>query len=224
MADTPTAPRSGRLPAPEPVSPVHGAVVRGVDATLSWRPVEGATGYRVQVASDEAFHMLYVDTRLGPVTTLTVQNLLGDEDGVIWWRVATVTGSVAGPFGKDAEFQLAYPEQRVHTGARTASAPITGHREFVWLIAAIVASTLGVLAAFIFFPGLDGLPEEVGQAQDSTRRALRAQQDTAAVRLTRYTARDSTGFTIPIDTAIADVARADAGRTGTVTLLPDPAR
>ena len=224
MATPPAAPHPGPLPAPEPASPVHGAVVRGTDATLAWPPVEGATGYRVQVAADEGFRRLFVDTRLGPVTSLTVQNLLGDGDGTVWWRVASVSGSVAGAFSKDAEFQIAYPEARATAGPRTASVPTTGGREFLWLSVAIVISTIGVLAAFALFPGLDGLPEDVGEAQDSTRRALRAQQDTAAARLARYTARDSTGFTIPIDTAIADVVRADSARAGTVTLLPDAAR
>lgn len=226
---------------PEPLAPVHGAVVRGADAKLTWRGVEGAEGYHVQVAADEAFTKLAVDAPVGAATTLTVQNVLGGASGLVWWRVAARTASGRGAFCKDAEFQLAPAgadaepsrvgatpeagsqagrEAAREQGANSARAGRMGRREYYGLIGATLLTIFGIVVAFVLFPGLEGLPDEVRAADDSTRNALRAEQDSMTFRLHRFTRADSARYTIPIDSAIAERVRL-AVPAGAVELLPD---
>ena len=80
--------------APVLTSPVDGSTVAS-DATLSWEPVEGATGYRVQVNDepDFGFRPASIDT----VATRADMDLYL-LPGVTYWRVAALEGDTLGPW------------------------------------------------------------------------------------------------------------------------------
>lgn len=57
----------------------------GMAVSLVWRSVEGASGYRVQIAEDLSFHSLISDTPIAG----TEYTLSPGKEGIYAWRVAT---------------------------------------------------------------------------------------------------------------------------------------
>lgn len=218
--------------APELVAPVQGAPVRGGAAKLVWKPVEGATGYHVQAAADEAFARRIVDTRLGDVTSLVVQRILHGQEGAVYWRVAAIGAGGTGAFSEPAEFiSSPAPAEEPHagltaeSGAETAGQAArhdpsevrrhghaTGRAEFGVLVAALILTAIGIGIAFIAFPGLSRTPGAQPDQQQNVADSLRRQQQQQAASLQRYQA-DSTGYAIPIDSAISRMARPAGGET-----------
>ncbi len=206
---------------PELVAPVQGAPVRGDAAKLVWHPVEDATGYHVQVSTDEDFHTLLVDTRLGTVSSAIVQHIRG-KDQTLFWRVAAQGVGGQSAYSETGEFLYSHqPAEAPYAGltaeagaetglegARKDPAPVrrfnTGGGEYLLLVAAVLLSALVVAATFIVFPGLGSDPEPGAQqaSADSARVAEQARQN---AELNSFTA-DSAGYTIPIDSAISRLA------------------
>lgn len=54
------------------VKPVDGASVDAAYATFEWKRVEGADGYRFELAEDETFAHVTVDASVGETTSLTL--------------------------------------------------------------------------------------------------------------------------------------------------------
>ncbi len=72
-----------RLMMPHPESVVDGRAV-----TFEWLPVPGASGYRFQIAYDEQFTEVEIETRVGDTTAFTVYDVLPIEGARMMWRVA----------------------------------------------------------------------------------------------------------------------------------------
>ena len=78
----------------EVMVPINGAIVNQTSFELSWYPVAGATQYRAQVASDEAFSALLLDE-----TVDTPEVAVELQAGSYFWRVQAISAS-----GEAAEF------------------------------------------------------------------------------------------------------------------------
>jgi hypothetical protein len=112
---TPTQPASARPPAPPPAAPADGTnfttadPAPGVpilsspaaDATevsrstiLAWKPVEGATAYRVQVARDAGFGAIVFDQTVSATAVRVTPRLSPGTQ--YWWRVSASNASGAG--------------------------------------------------------------------------------------------------------------------------------
>ena len=95
---TPTPDRSPFAPPPvpdppRPLEPLGGDVVDAQMASFRWTAVEGAAGYRLQVAPDPAFADA-LDVDAGPSTALTLEGLLAaHDDRPAFWRVRAETPS-----------------------------------------------------------------------------------------------------------------------------------
>lgn len=208
---------------PELVAPVQGAPVRGGSAKLVWKPVEGATGYHVQAAADEGFTRRIVDTHLGDVASLVIHRVLHGQEGQVFWRVAAIGPGGTGAFSEAAEFiSSPAPAEEPHAGltaeagaetaaqgAREHPTPVqrhdTGRAEFGVLVLAILLTVVAAGIAFIAFPGLDSELAIQSTEEQTVPTSLQQQQREQAEALNRYQA-DSTGYTIPIDSAIARMA------------------
>lgn len=123
------------MDAPVLLAPTAETPARGSDVTLRWQPVEGAQGYRVQVAADEDFTTLVVDSRLGPVTSLHVRGIVPGDDGRLFWRVAAKGGDFA-----EASFRC----ERDGKGASSG----TSSRTFL-LVGTVLALVVGLLAFWL---------------------------------------------------------------------------
>lgn len=73
---------------PQLVSPEFMKTVREPSVTLTWKEVEGAQKYHVQVATDPNFKWLKADENLYQGTSLEVKNLEAGKH--YYWRVAAV--------------------------------------------------------------------------------------------------------------------------------------
>jgi hypothetical protein len=99
---------------PELVAPgVDARLAPGEPVALRWKPVEGAEGYRVQLASSLSFQPRLVD-RVVQGTRLEVPELAADEEYI--WRVSSVDAAGhQGEFGFARRFSL-----RAEAGAEAA--------------------------------------------------------------------------------------------------------
>jgi hypothetical protein len=91
---------------PEPpflMSPAPAAVVRQERPPLTWTQPAGAAGFRVQVAQDDAFARVLLDTSAEPGRAFVPEPSL--EPGTYRWRVATrLPDGKEGPFGDGQTF------------------------------------------------------------------------------------------------------------------------
>lgn len=127
-AATPGGPNP--LPAVPVLLPLNGAVFDKPTADLSWYPAPGATGYRVQVATDEGFATIVRDEAVTDIG-LDIEELV---PGSYWWRVqATGDGGLAAAFAGPASFEVV----GATAGISTAVAGIGG-------TSAVLAATTAV--------------------------------------------------------------------------------
>ena len=90
---------------PVPLRPVDGDAVDADGATLTWEGVPEASGYRVQVASAEAFDDPIVDLTLDQATILTLFDELPDGNAPLYWRVrALFPNDTEGPWSETVQF------------------------------------------------------------------------------------------------------------------------
>jgi Papain-like cysteine protease AvrRpt2 len=91
------------LPGVPVVMPLGGAIFHSPRADLSWYPVPGATGYRVQVATDAAFSNVVHDESVARVR-VSVDGLL---PGSYFWHVqATGAGELTSTYTTPATFEV----------------------------------------------------------------------------------------------------------------------
>lgn len=100
---------------PLPTRPPERAVVFGREVPLAWTEPAGVNGYRVQVASDEAFSAPLLDTVVPTASARVELPPLAGASAVWWWRVASVVGEGAGarrgPFSSPRPFEQRPPGQ-----------------------------------------------------------------------------------------------------------------
>ena len=81
---------TAQLGSPRPVSPREAAIVDGREVTFEWRPVDEATAYRLEVASDASFSTVVFDEQVPAGTTaLTVADFFPIDEQTYFWRVLT---------------------------------------------------------------------------------------------------------------------------------------
>lgn len=79
---------TAQLGSPRPVSPREAAIVNGHEVTFEWRPVDEATAYRLEVASDASFQTIVFDEQVSADTTaLTVADFFPVDEQTYFWRV-----------------------------------------------------------------------------------------------------------------------------------------
>ena len=102
--------------APLLISPINNAIGQAINLSLSWNPVEYASTYRVQLASDITFTNIILDDSALIFTVKAVTNLSPLTD--YYWRVNAKNISGTGPFssvwhfktlGSPMQVNLLYP-------------------------------------------------------------------------------------------------------------------
>lgn len=78
---------SPTLPVPCPTRPVAGRPAETDSPVFDWTPVPGATRYRVQVASTEAFGSIHYDDAMERGAALRLGSLLPNDVTTVYWRV-----------------------------------------------------------------------------------------------------------------------------------------
>lgn len=87
------------------VSPGDKTYNATIPRPLQWQPASGAESYHIQVATDNAFSKLVLDSTTVGTTTLTVNQL--DSDMTYYWRVRGSNGNGNGPWSAIWTFNTA---------------------------------------------------------------------------------------------------------------------
>jgi hypothetical protein len=98
---TPSA--SAAVPAPTNLTADFGSDPNHIprNPTLRWTPASGATGYRVQIATDSSFSSTVYDQQtVGHQVTPNMSLPIG----TLYWRVAGLAGTTSGPFASAQSF------------------------------------------------------------------------------------------------------------------------
>lgn len=109
------------LPAPVPVAPLEEEVVDGQSVTFTWEPVDGAQGYRLEVAHDSEFDDLAYEQDVDG-TTHTATDVFVTDGETYFWRVMArnaaglgsgerVESFISATAGKAAE-HMSRPEEK----------------------------------------------------------------------------------------------------------------
>jgi hypothetical protein len=133
---------------PHLLSPRSETVVEARDVTLKWESAEGATTYRVQVATDSTFEDLVVDEEVGDTTELRLTDAFQSDGDTFFWRVLSGNeagwsrGNVVESFIASSASQAASAPQTVEedekfgppgalfrSAAETVAAEVTGDTE-----------------------------------------------------------------------------------------------
>lgn len=91
---TACGPMPRALKAPRLLAPKAGLLTKVQTQIFTWRPVAGATGYRIQIATDRKF-TAFVTNELVAGPTYTGADM---PEGVYYWRVATMNSERQGRF------------------------------------------------------------------------------------------------------------------------------
>jgi hypothetical protein len=73
--------------APTLVAPREEAVIDGSAVTFVWEPVEEATEYYLEVASDTTFETLVYEENVGDVTSVTIADVFPTDEATYYWRI-----------------------------------------------------------------------------------------------------------------------------------------
>lgn len=93
------------LPAPALVSPPTNTTLEGISTPVTWRSIEGADSYRVQVATSAVFSNNKIIFDVSGITDTTIQ-VIGLAPNVrYYWHVATETNLVAGEYSAPFNFR-----------------------------------------------------------------------------------------------------------------------
>jgi hypothetical protein len=98
--------RGDNPPAPQVVTPIFGAVVLTDHPALSWQPVEGAEGYRVELLSGDGQRMLWRVTTKEARLPYPDKPALG-RGAKYLWRVSALLGEDKTKPVVDSKFQVA---------------------------------------------------------------------------------------------------------------------
>lgn len=96
--------------APLPQAPIDGEPADASALTFEWTPVEGAAGYRLQVAPSDAFGEVLIDLPLAATDALTVYGLL-PPGTAYYWRVRARVGDEERPWSRPAAFHAASDDE-----------------------------------------------------------------------------------------------------------------
>lgn len=126
--DQPPKPPVKLLPAPQFNAPTQ--PTQYLPSAVRWQPVAGASGYRVQLSSDEQFNNILQDsTRPGPSYSLPTKT----QDGPHWLRVRAIDSQqLQGNSGSLALDIQARPFPPVNQSPYEGQAVYTGEIEFTW--------------------------------------------------------------------------------------------
>ncbi len=81
------APPRPAAPLPRPLHPLGGAVADYASVPFRWEGVEGAQGYRLQIAPDRQFGRGVTELAVGQTTDFTLVDALPVSDAPLFWRV-----------------------------------------------------------------------------------------------------------------------------------------
>jgi len=113
------------LPAPCPTQPVAGRPVETDAPVFDWTPVPDATGYRMQIASAEAFEVVHYDEETERGAALSLDSVLPDDATTVWWRVrAEGTGEEQSNWSEPAHFAVAADPERGEGTVRVDAPPV----------------------------------------------------------------------------------------------------
>lgn len=106
-------PEEGFLDRPDLASPFNGQGNNSTNPTLAWNPVEGATEYRVQLASDFSFDELLVDQTISNNSFAVNEDL--EFSSLYFWRVQALSASGNSKFSSKFRFRTAQRPPRAIT-------------------------------------------------------------------------------------------------------------
>ncbi len=116
-------PHSSSLPSPKLIVPVDRQAAEPGPVTFRWEPVDGATGYELEVARDPQFEDILVQEELDAVTSHTVTGVFEDIENIgLYWRVRSMGEDGPGSYGTPGQFIIATPEA-LEAMAAVASRP-----------------------------------------------------------------------------------------------------
>ena len=92
---------------PVPIFPIENDTVDAAAPSFTWEAVPEASGYRLQVAPEETFDDRIVNLTVDQTTSLTVFDLLPEEQTALHWRVcALFPNDTEGPWSETVQFKL----------------------------------------------------------------------------------------------------------------------
>lgn len=109
---------------PELVAPREAAVVNGNEVTFTWRPVETADAYRLQVAATASFDEILFEETLEDVTSVTIGGLFPTDGQTFFWRVLARTDGMWSE-GKRMESLVAATPEEADVSSRGDETPVT---------------------------------------------------------------------------------------------------
>lgn len=132
------------------IEPREEAVVDGSQVTFSWKPIEGAREYRLQVAADPAFEEIVLDKTTSRQTSLDVTDAFPTDESTYYWRVVardaegrfhgndniesfisgTATDTASRIESPDEKEEYGPAERLVRGAAAEAAAEVTGEERF----------------------------------------------------------------------------------------------
>lgn len=194
--------------APVLLSPDADTPVQNAETVLRWQPVEGAAGYRVQVAADPTFETLVVDQRLGPLTSLRVRRLAAGDEGRLYWRV----GAKGGPFA-EASFPVETPRRRAAASDDRSSRTALG-------LGVLGALVLGALAFALVPTHSEFVVEQARRDSIAADSVRAAEAGGAAAAPATTTAADSTALPAAAAAPAAPDSAASAARSDAAEAAP----
>jgi len=102
MTDSPAELRSPTLTAPREAD-----VVNGADVRFSWKPVEAAESYILQVAESARFDTIVLEENVGDHTSVGVADFFPTDEQTYFWRVLSVAGDTISKSGRVESFVAA---------------------------------------------------------------------------------------------------------------------
>lgn len=91
---------------PVPIRPLDGESVAAQAVTFTWEQVPEASGYRVQIASTDAFQDPVAELTLDRTTHLTLYEAVPEGHEELYWRVRPLfSGGTEGQWSRTAHFQ-----------------------------------------------------------------------------------------------------------------------
>jgi hypothetical protein len=133
---------------PNLLEPREEAVVEGREVTLKWEASEGATSYRVQVATDAHFDEVILDEEVGDVTEKVLTDVFAPDRRTYFWRVlsgneygwsrgnvvesfisASESEAADAPVSPDQEEELGPPGELFKSAGQTVAAEVTGDHD-----------------------------------------------------------------------------------------------
>ncbi len=98
MQQAPKPALSGALRPPTLIEPASGAGMPQGAVTLRWEEIPEASGYWLQMASDQQFNDILFESYIGPSGTITLHDRLPNDASLVYWRMRSGNQEGWGPF------------------------------------------------------------------------------------------------------------------------------